>query len=43
MAVLAKFKTQMRAMATMAIDARLARVDILDSNFEKIISSNLSK
>ena len=35
MAVLAKFKTQMRAMATMAIDARLARVDILDSNFEK--------
>jgi uncharacterized coiled-coil protein SlyX len=35
MAVLAKFKTQMRAMATMAIEARLARVDILDPNFEK--------
>ena len=35
MAVLAKFKTQMRAMATMAIEARLARVDILDLNFEK--------
>ena len=35
MAVLAKFKTQMRSMATMAIDARLARVDILDPNFEK--------
>ena len=34
MAVLAKFKTQMRAMATMAIEARLARVDILDPNFE---------
>ena len=25
----------MRAMATMAIEARLARVDILDPNFEK--------
>lgn len=35
MAVLAKFKTQMRSMATMAIEARLARVDILDPNFEK--------
>ncbi len=35
MAVLAKFKAQMRSMATMAIEARLARVDILDPNFEK--------
>jgi len=35
MAVLAKFRTQMRSMSKMALAARYAKVDILDPNFEK--------